>query len=465
MRGETQILLFDAKTEKKVFEKKEKNIVTNAISKLLSPKNEWLFGNSAANIMAAMGNMIPFSTRAFGGIMLFDSELTEDPSIVLPPLSVKNVGYAGGAYSGNNKLRGTYNSNESGEITGGYRHVWDFGTDRANGAISSVCLTSVVGGNSGWVQPAEGDTSVAGIGSIGNFVTPSNFWTLKITHGKPLFVKKAPESGKIESINIHNGELFKVLEPNLNELSLSSRFNIGESKSYEFTRLAGLVLPGHSYSNSRQRTYYMDGKIHFLTSGDGNVASSTINHQIYTLDGVLESNTTITTATTYYGQYGPLFYFKGKYFAPTTNAGTTLSVFEPDGTLAQTIPFGTAPSLSTTNGFALLAASYIPQLDAIVLTQRESGGYPTYAYFLNSNFELTAIYMSSQSYTPVGFVATEEDIAPYVLLTSFAGDSTGETRVYLGTWMNYLGTINNLSTPVTKSSSQTMKIVYSIYDD
>lgn len=39
---------------------------------------------------------------------------------------------------------GTYNENESGIIENGkgYRHVWDFGTDKSNGEISCICLTT-----------------------------------------------------------------------------------------------------------------------------------------------------------------------------------------------------------------------------------------------------------------------------------------------------------------------------------
>ena len=123
MRGETTIQLFDAKTGEKVLEKKEKNLVTNALSKLLSPKNEWLYGNSQTNILGSLLNATPFPTRALGGVLLFDQDIPENASTILPPAGVNNVAYAGGEYAASNELRGTYNTNESGPITGGYRHV------------------------------------------------------------------------------------------------------------------------------------------------------------------------------------------------------------------------------------------------------------------------------------------------------------------------------------------------------
>lgn len=45
------------------------------------------------------------------------------------------------SYSGLNDKRGTYNQIESGNITGGIRQVWDWGTAYGNGPIASVCLT------------------------------------------------------------------------------------------------------------------------------------------------------------------------------------------------------------------------------------------------------------------------------------------------------------------------------------
>ena len=135
MRGETKILLFDSKTGKKVFEHTEENMVTKSLERLLSPRNEWLYGNTTNNLMGGLKEAFPIYSKMLGGILLFDSVMPEDENSVLPPSSAKNVGYAGGEYAGANPLRGTYNSNESGPVTDGYRHVWDFGTDKANELI------------------------------------------------------------------------------------------------------------------------------------------------------------------------------------------------------------------------------------------------------------------------------------------------------------------------------------------
>ena len=84
-------------------------------------------------------------------IMLFDENIEENPEIIFKPVNVNIVGHAGSAYSGTNVMRGSYNTNESGEIENGYRHVWDFGTDKANGTIKCLSLTSLNGGNNAYL--------------------------------------------------------------------------------------------------------------------------------------------------------------------------------------------------------------------------------------------------------------------------------------------------------------------------
>ena len=60
------------------------------------------------------------------------------------------------SYSGLNDKRGTYNQIESGNITGGIRQVWDWGTAYGNGPIASVCLTRSILGE---VEMHDDDTS------------------------------------------------------------------------------------------------------------------------------------------------------------------------------------------------------------------------------------------------------------------------------------------------------------------
>lgn len=73
------------------------------------------------------------------GCLLTDGENNKNLMLVAGSCGV--TAQAGNnAYTGPNLKRGSYNSNESGLITGGIRQVWDWSTSQGNGSIASVCL-------------------------------------------------------------------------------------------------------------------------------------------------------------------------------------------------------------------------------------------------------------------------------------------------------------------------------------
>lgn len=154
IKGKSTVQLFNARSGKLAKQTEQSNIITNAIVNMLSLPQEWVYGSSTSlptRFATAFGSrMFPIAQNALGGIMCFSKQITENANTVLPPLSNPCVAYAGNVYSGTNSYRGSYNLAESGAITGGYRHVWDFGTDRGNGVINCLALTSVQGGNVGW---------------------------------------------------------------------------------------------------------------------------------------------------------------------------------------------------------------------------------------------------------------------------------------------------------------------------
>lgn len=161
IQGKTKIQLFDSNgnLENEIV---EKNMVTNALKYLVSLDSSMLFNNTAASIFESS---MPFYSKAMSGLMLFNENIEENPEIIFKPANVNIVGHAGSAYSGTNVMRGTYNSNESGELKDdnlqviGYRRVWDFGTDKANGTIKCLSLTSLDGGNNAFRPAIYSDSS------------------------------------------------------------------------------------------------------------------------------------------------------------------------------------------------------------------------------------------------------------------------------------------------------------------
>lgn len=86
-----------------------------------------------------------------GGIFLFENPLEENAAITEPPKGNQIIGKGSwDAYSGIDTSRGSYSDSESGmQEDGSYRHVWNFGTNQANGQISALALTTYAGGANG----------------------------------------------------------------------------------------------------------------------------------------------------------------------------------------------------------------------------------------------------------------------------------------------------------------------------
>ena len=134
IRGLLKMELFDAKTKKLVQKVEKENMVTNAIKNMLQ-------AYAATN---QIGEIMPLATVGLGGIMLFDTALTASADNILFPSDSHLVGYGLQGVNTSNTMCGSKNALESslqiGE-DGRSVTVWDFGTSQANGTIRAVALT------------------------------------------------------------------------------------------------------------------------------------------------------------------------------------------------------------------------------------------------------------------------------------------------------------------------------------
>lgn len=146
LKGHATIELTDVNTGEKVVHEDD-NMITNAIAKLLGFSGVPNVSGGTYALNYGISDLYSPLKRLTGGLLLFDSQLEEDPDLIYPPAGVSLVGCASGiSYSGGNTMAGSYNKAESGKIDGGYKHVWDFGTSQANGQIACACLTTMAGG-------------------------------------------------------------------------------------------------------------------------------------------------------------------------------------------------------------------------------------------------------------------------------------------------------------------------------
>lgn len=152
-KGRTNIELRNAITgvvEKSVY---SENMFTDALSNILNlPRS--LSGNYELQkgVYDREWNAnLPISKNALGGVLLFDGVIPEVASSITPPDGVSCTGYAnqeGITYS--NLMRGLPVVGETLELPNGYKYTWTFNAQTANGNIGCVCLTSNDGGSCGW---------------------------------------------------------------------------------------------------------------------------------------------------------------------------------------------------------------------------------------------------------------------------------------------------------------------------
>jgi hypothetical protein len=154
IKGSALIEVFDAKTNKKLYEQKEDNIITHAYEKILQDYRGKL-GYSMEDMFANTDSIVH---ALFGGIMLFGSVIPSDANHMLPTDAEMQsfVGCAScqGKVTGNN-YAGEFSADES-EFTDDHaKFVYNFNTAEANGVISTICLTSAVGGYTGYKQAVQ----------------------------------------------------------------------------------------------------------------------------------------------------------------------------------------------------------------------------------------------------------------------------------------------------------------------
>lgn len=142
IKGHTEIQLY--KDGKMVQNTHDDNMLTNALAgyfKNYGLLNPTPFGSDVYN---------EFITTLLGGVLLLDSAITEQASIIHVPGGVMMTGHgaygvSNGSTPGDPTELGSFNASQSGWADNNktqFRMVWDFTTEQSNGTIACACLTS-----------------------------------------------------------------------------------------------------------------------------------------------------------------------------------------------------------------------------------------------------------------------------------------------------------------------------------
>ena len=155
LHGSATIELTNADGSKQIV--KHDNMITNAVNDMLTS-----FRGEMPLVMRMASTGDSFVKHLFGGIMLFNERLTDDPADYAIN-TTKITGYASqDAYNGTDLSRGSANLAESGlQEDGSYKLVFDFGTSQANGNIQSIGLCPNVMGQIGVTETKDSASSMA----------------------------------------------------------------------------------------------------------------------------------------------------------------------------------------------------------------------------------------------------------------------------------------------------------------
>lgn len=154
LKGHTKIELKDVETgEVKVYE--DDNMFTNAIGKMV----DFIAKHNGLNAL----NLFTTHFNLLGGLVLYDSTITESADQVWLPSGVSPVGYGivgdTNSFSGITQW-GIYNAQESDTSAATTKKmVWDFITSHGNGTIAAIGLTHYNAGNMGLGIETWGNTA------------------------------------------------------------------------------------------------------------------------------------------------------------------------------------------------------------------------------------------------------------------------------------------------------------------
>lgn len=474
IKGHAVIELKD-ETTGKIWRTEHDNMITNGLKYALTP---WLGKFSYANtgtsgefqVMTSENKELRKSqnrsimNHLLGGIFLFQNPLTEDVDNVAFPNDNPLTGKASwDAYSGMDTSRGSYNESESGmQEDGSYKHVWDFNTQQANGQISALSLTTYMGGICGdgfadwnWnTENAVNGEVMLKLGGLKLKSTGDNAPlvfsnaeenTIYYTNGYQLY----HQSGYTNEHIGNSGKLIleKIKAPLTKISPFYDYYNQYVTDQIEISIPSDFV----TYVNGKTcKAYTTDSYVYiwreYWFSKDDNVLILRINKSGLTTDVL---NITFGIENVQHQGDGIIFTDKYIFFIDNKYNMYRFRLANNDLSTIENVQFSDMSYFVYIAGY-IYTYPYANNGKIYCINEEtlEVKAHPAMTYYMTSNNKHT------------GF----EKIAPNIYLKG--GTLTNPLGTYISAHIasKTLMTINNLSSPVTKTASQSMKITYTIQE-
>lgn len=481
LKGHTRIELRNVETgEVEVHE--DDNLVTNALNKIINI-------NVSQN-MAPDSQLLPLAEKALGGIMLFDNTLTESPENIHWPTEAHIVACAcHGDTNTECSMNGSYNALESGKTDNGYVSVWDFGTSQANGTIKSVARTSTTGGLATFYNTQIGYT----YHYSGCPATDSRWWPIRFD-GEYLYLLKG-------DTNTHIMRLARTKAPIL-------KFGIADYSyvfnNYEIIASWSTLLTTFEYYTNYDHTQtaaydvyaddpmlYEDGHDGYLycmaSTRTGNRSHGWISDYPYDLtyftikygDDSYEKSEIVRLnlgLADYAHEYNHMRWARRDYGHVINGVYYRLSSSRK---IIHKIPLANPSSYSAFTIFSSDVSDYVYEF--AYMNSLNGGVFITVYHYHTSGTSWRSGFVYPDGVVIIRDIDDGSNInyhgnnkmytnGPVLSddLVIFTYDDYGGTddsmRVLKSYFSRYLGTINNLASPITKTAAQTMKIIYTFTD-
>lgn len=431
IKGHTEIQLTDVRTGKvKTFH--DDNMMTNGLAEFMK-NHGMLCGTPFTD--AVKNDLI---NTLLGGILLFDTALTESSSNTRLTDGVKMTANAchGLTHTGDPTELGSYDSNESGwqnEAHTVYRHVFTWTTSQGNGRIASACLTSKPHGFVG-----EGNsTSRTRItdGNLGMYTYSSQKGlnnsekVMMILDNEIYFLNTdtTDDTLTISKAHVTDTECDLRDVVNLQSVQTEEVLTIQNTTSTPFpdlfSKISCRVLTNTivmSFSDQRHPRFLI----------------FTFPKTLASVTSILEVTPQATSLT--FGNNISFLSADATKLIVSSNADKSYTVDLSNLANVTEIPQDVNPGhnliYSSGKRHILYNSIYDETLNRIIPINADGGNYD----YINQDVYKDSIELYGKN------------------------ESANGVKVDVGRRNDYLATINNLSSPVTKDSTQTMKVIYTL---
>lgn len=466
LQGYTKIELTDVETNNtEVYEKH--NIVTNALSEIFRPIGYWKTCDTMLNRTS------PWVTELCGGMLCFDKPIPEDKNTLFAPAGTTLI--ACGAYNKvnatSNTIRGDSNKIESviDSTNRTAKFVYDFKTTQGNGTISSICLTSNRGGYRSYNVPSGADSDSEIIHDystykLGNIIPTISNTTIDSScknNERPFLVDT--ENGIKYSVLYDTIDYIKIIKRSLYTSNMNvfdANINTVSSKLLNQTQIKLNIGSLYSmwvwWSRNDHALYLFYNK----SSNDSYVrAGQTIGViKLSYPDWTAEYFEVVNNTDAEISLYRCCIYNKNLYFT---------KIYRSNSYYVQPYRINILDSsdyskMQHSGTIQTGLVEYIYPID-ILNGKIMYIGDVTYSSIEYIPSVIIDTELETCSNLDISIASQHSNVIP-ILNDSFHYIYVCYSNAYLIIPSQYLATINNLESPITKTSDKTMKITYTLKD-